>query len=88
MIFEKDNLEYEFLPSALEIEKTPSSPLGRVLIWVIFIIISLTFIWSYLGRVDQVAVAGGKIIPDGRVKVIQPMEEGVITAEKLIINRP
>ena len=80
MMFEKDNLEYEFLPSALEIEKTPPSPLGRVLIWMIFIIISLTFIWSYLGRVDQVAVAGGKIIPDGRVKVIQPMEEGVIRA--------
>jgi hemolysin D len=80
-IFKKsDNLEYEFLPPALEIEKTPPSPLGRVLIKVIAVLVVLTVAWSYFGKVDQVAVARGKIIPDGRVKVIQPMEEGLIRA--------
>lgn len=79
-IFKRDNLEYEFLPQALEIERTPPPPLGRMVIWVIFTIILLAVIWSYFGKVDQVAVARGKIIPDGRVKVIQPMEEGMIRA--------
>ncbi|MDQ7837511.1 MAG: HlyD family type I secretion periplasmic adaptor subunit [Thermodesulfobacteriota bacterium] len=77
-IFKQDNLEYEFLPPALEIEETPASPLHRVLIWVIFIITLSTFAWSYLGRVDVVAVARGKVIPDGRIKIIQPIETGVI----------
>jgi len=30
--------------------------------------------------VDEVAVARGKVIPDGMVKVIQPRETGVIKA--------
>ncbi len=79
-IFNQDNLEYEFLPPAIEIEATPPSPLRVALIWTIFILIILTFAWSYFGRVDEVAVARGKIIPDGRVKVIQPLETGVIRA--------
>lgn len=78
--FKGDNLEYEFLPPALEIEETPASPLRRVLIWIIFGITLLTFLWAYFGKVDEVAVARGKVIPDGRVKVIQPMETGVIRA--------
>ena len=79
-IFKNDNLEYEFLPPAIEIEETPPSPLSRALIWVILLIVILAFLWSYLGHVDEVAVARGKVIPDGRVKVIQPLETGVIRA--------
>ncbi len=78
--FKTDNLEYEFLPPALEIEETPHSPLSRILIWVIFAFVLLSFIWSYLGHVDEVAVAQGKVIPDGKIKVIQPIETGVIRA--------
>lgn len=78
--FKNDNLEYEFLPPSLEIEETPPSPIRRVLIWIIFILVIAAFTWSYFGKVDEVAVARGKVIPDGRVKVIQPMETGVIKA--------
>ena len=34
MVMKKDRLEYEFLPEALEIEETPPSPLGRILLMV------------------------------------------------------
>lgn len=80
MFKRSDNLEYEFLPPAVEIEETPPSPVRRLLIWVIFVVTISTFIWSYLGEVDEVAMARGKVIPDGRVKVIQPIEAGVIKA--------
>jgi hemolysin D len=75
-----DNLEFEFLPPALEIEETPPRPFGRILIWIILVITVSTFLWAYFGRVDEVAVARGKIIPDGKIKVIQPLESGVIRA--------
>ena len=80
MFKRRDNLEYEFLPPAVEIEETPPSPIRRRLIWVIFAITVSVFVWSYLGEVDEVAVARGKVIPDGKVKVIQPLEAGVIKA--------
>ena len=74
----RDKLEYEFLPSALEVEETPPSQLGRLVIWIIFILIVVFLSWSYLAKTDQVAVARGKIIPSGKVKVIEPMEEGIV----------
>jgi len=76
----KDRLEYEFLSEAMEIEETPPSPFGRILLWTIVLITILAFLWSYFGKVDEVAIARGKIVPDGMVKVIQPRETGVIRA--------
>ncbi len=76
----RDTLEYEFLPPVLEIEETPPSPLGPTLIWIILIFLTTAIAWSIIGKVDEVAIARGKMIPDGRVKVIQPFEEGIVTA--------
>jgi hemolysin D len=50
------------------------------MVGIILLIVIAAFAWSWFGKVDEVATARGKIIPDGRVKVIQPMEAGVIKA--------
>ena len=76
----KDHLDYEFLPEALEIEETPPSPFGRILLWAIVLLTVAAFLWSYFGKVDEEVVARGKVVPDGMVKVIQPRETGVIRA--------
>ncbi len=39
-------------------------------------LLALAAIWAALGRVDIVSVAPGKIVPAGRVKVVQPLERG------------
>ncbi|MGP1411160.1 MAG: HlyD family type I secretion periplasmic adaptor subunit [Peptoanaerobacter stomatis] len=74
-----EKLQYEFLPSALEIVENPPSPLGTKIITGIFLIILTAIIYASISKVDMVAVARGKIIPNGRVKVIQVLEEGIIT---------
>jgi membrane fusion protein, hemolysin D len=66
------NLQYEFLPSALEIIETPSSPFGRIIIWLILALLAIALAWSYFGRIDVIATAQGKVIPVGNVKTIQP----------------
>jgi hemolysin D len=76
----KPSLEHQFLPAVLEIQETPPSPLGRAIIWLITVFFILALIWACLGHIDIVAVAPGKIIPNGHVKVIQPLEIGTITA--------
>lgn len=70
----------EFMPSALEIIETPESPMGKVVIWTILSLLVILITWSIIGKVDEVAIAQGKIIPDGNIKVIQSLEGGVITA--------
>ena len=76
----KDRLDYEFLPEAAEIEETPPSPFGRIILWTIVLVMVAAFLWSYFGKVDEEVVARGKVIPDGMVKIIQPRETGVIRA--------
>ncbi len=70
--------EIEFLPAALEIQEKPPSPAGRATAIAIMIFFGLAAVWAYYGEIDIVATAQGKIIPSGRVKIIQPFEIGVV----------
>lgn len=75
----RDNhLQYEFLPAALEITETPTSPFGPIVVWLIVALLATAFLWSCFGEVDEVAIAHGKIIPDGNVKIIQPPNTGIV----------
>ena len=75
---DKTRHQYEFLPAALEIVETPPSPAGRLtmLAMIGFIVIALA--WASLGKLDIIATAEGRIIPSGKVKLIQPYETGVV----------
>lgn len=41
-------------------------------------IIAAFLVWAYYAELDEVAVASGKIVPKGQVKVIQHLEGGII----------
>ncbi len=73
-----DKLSREFMPSALEIAETPASPLGSFIIMFIFFIMFTFIVWASLSKVDEVAVSRGKIVPNGRVKIVQTLEEGIV----------
>ena len=65
---EKDELA--FLPAALEIVETPPSPIGRAIGATLIVLFCLALIWASFGHVDIVASASGKVVPNGRVKLI------------------
>jgi hemolysin D len=72
--------ETEFLPAALEVQEAPPSPVGRFIVWAVMAMIVIALLWSILGRIEIVAVAPGKIIPSGQVKVIQAASIGRVKA--------
>ena len=72
--------EHEFLPAALEIMEKPPSPGMRWLLWLTCALVVLALAWSIIGKIDVVAVAAGKTVPDGNVKVVQPIEIGSVRA--------
>ena len=72
--------ELAFLPAALEIVETPPSPTGRAIGATVIALFFAALVWAFIGSVDIVATAPGKIIPSGRTKVIQPFETGVVRA--------
>jgi hemolysin D len=81
--FKKDD-SHEFLPIISEIEEEPVNPLGRTMFWIIIGIIFFTTIWLFVGKVDIVVTARGKIIPDGNIKIIQPLDTGVV--QKILVK--
>jgi len=70
--------ETEFLPAVLEIIETPPSPMGRTLMWTVVTLVVVALVWSIVGHTDEVAVAPGKLIPTGYVKVIQAEDKGIV----------
>lgn len=78
-IFKTENDDsYEFLPIISEIEESPINPLGRTTFWIIISLLFFTGLWLFFGKVDIVVSARGKVIPDGEIKIIQPLETGVV----------
>ena len=72
--------ETEFLPAVLEVTETPPSPVGRKFLWALIAMVVLGLAWSIFGHVDEVAIATGRVIPVGQVKVVQAEDKGVVKA--------
>jgi hemolysin D len=68
----------EFLPAALEILETPPAPLPVALMLTLCALAAVALAWSFIGRLEVHAVAQGKIEPNGRSKVIQPLDPGKV----------
>ena len=48
--------------------------------WLIMGVIAAFLIWTYFADIERVVVATGEVSPEGRVKVIQHLEGGIIEA--------
>ena len=83
---QKDD-SYEFLPIISEIEEEPINPLGRTTFWIIITLIFFTALWLFFGKVDIVVTARGKVIPDGEIKIIQPLEKDIHVKEGQFVRK-
>lgn len=70
--------EAEFLPAALSLRETPLSPAPRLSMLVIVIFALIALAWACFGSIDVVATAQGKIVPNDRIKTIQPFETSAV----------
>lgn len=73
-------LESQFLSAARAVVLVEPSPLGRAIVLGISAFAAAALLWSYVGTVDIVATAQGRVIASGRSKVIQPLSAGVVRA--------
>tara|TARA_R110002110_G_scaffold58612_3_gene166607 strand:- start:1057 stop:2463 length:1407 start_codon:yes stop_codon:yes gene_type:complete len=70
--------ELEFLPAVLEVTETPPATIGRGIIWTIMAFVVASITWAFLGELDIVAVAPGKVVATAGNMPIQPVEIGVV----------
>ncbi|HEX5337936.1 MAG TPA: HlyD family type I secretion periplasmic adaptor subunit [Gallionella sp.] len=68
----------DFSPGLLRIQAQPPTPFARTLLYILLILLGLLLIWSIFGKLDVVASAEGKLIPQSYLKIVQPSEQGLI----------
>lgn len=75
---DREDRNNDFLPAALEIQSTPPAPLGRAILWSVVAFLMCLIAWSFIGEVDVVVSAEGRLIPAGDVRKVQSFNKGVI----------
>jgi hemolysin D len=72
--------ELEFQAAAVEILETPASPAARIFAALIMLFAAGALGWAWFGHVDTHAVLQGKLIPIGKVQVIESLINGTVKA--------
>ena len=81
--FEMKTSPHDFQPAILAMQQRPPSPLPRALLYALLTLFALLLVGSVVGRIDIVATAPGRLVPQTYVKIVQPAEAGII-AELLV----
>ena len=68
----------EFAPDIIKVQQQPPSPLPRKMLYALLALLSLMLIWACVGRLDIVAVAQGKLVPQSFIQVVQPSDSGIV----------
>ena len=68
----------DFAPPLLRLQETLPNPLGRAVLMALLILLAGLTAWVILGRLDIVAVADGKLVPQTYLKIVQPAESGIV----------
>lgn len=68
----------DFAPSLLRIQTQPPAPFAGTMLRLLLVILFLLILWAIFGKLDIVATAEGKLIPQTYLKIVQPFEQGMI----------
>jgi HlyD family secretion protein len=74
----------DFSPAILRLQREPPSPLPRVVLYSLGALLAGMAAWSVAGRLDIIAVAPGRLVPVSYVKVVQPVDAGII--EEILVR--
>jgi len=68
-----------FYPPLIRIQQVAPHPQHRKVLWIFILLLVFLLAWSIFGRLDIVAVANGKLVPSGYLKIVQPSEAGIVS---------
>ncbi len=71
--------EFEFMPATIEVLASPPAPFSRAMVLILVLLTLFAIAWACIARIDIVAGGTGVVVPKGKVKVVQPLEPGIVT---------
>ncbi|MBK1680400.1 HlyD family type I secretion periplasmic adaptor subunit [Rhodocyclus tenuis] len=69
---------HDFHPPLIRLQHAAPHPQGRRVLWMLLGLLAFLLVWALLGRLDIVAVADGKLVPESYLKIVQPSEAGIV----------
>lgn len=73
-----DDHALDFAPGLLRVEQQAPAVLPRFMLYTVLALFAVLLVWSIVGRLDIVAVAPGKLVPQSFLKIVQPAESGIV----------
>ena len=68
----------EFAPGLLRLKQAPPPRALAWILWILVALVACTLAWASFGRLDIVAIADGRLVPQTYLKIVQPAEQGVV----------
>lgn len=68
----------DFAPGLLAIQECPPAKLPRTVMYAALALFLIMLAWSIFGKLDIVASAEGRLVPQTYVKIVQPAEAGIV----------
>ena len=74
----------EFAPGLLSIQESPPRRLPRTVLYTVAVLFIITLLWMILGKLDIIASAEGRLVPQTYVKIVQPADAGIV--EQILVH--
>lgn len=68
----------DFAPSLLAIQESPSARLPRTVMYAVSALFVILLLWAFFGKIDIIASAEGRLVPQTYVKIVQPSDAGIV----------
>jgi hemolysin D len=68
----------DFAPAILALQDRPAAPLPRLVLYTLITLFAVLLLWASFGKLDIIAVAEGKLVPQTYVKIVQPADAGIV----------
>jgi len=68
----------DFAPGLLAIQESPPAKLPRTVMYTVLALFLIMLAWSIFGKLDIIASAEGRLVPQTYVKIVQPADAGIV----------
>lgn len=68
----------DFAPGLLSIQESPPARLPRAVMYTVAVLFVILLFWAIFGRLDIIASAEGRLVPETYIKIVQPSDAGIV----------
>lgn len=68
----------DFAPGLLSIQESPPARLPHAVMYTVGVLFVILLLWAIFGKLDIIASAEGRLVPETYIKIVQPSDAGIV----------